>query len=636
MEGMKEKRGRVYFVYVAESAELNDALRTRIDERNWKILESREFFERKLDLDDRVLARGPLDFLKRVVRKAEEEGFALGFFPSDDQRRLANLLDLGGSVDERIEVLESVEPQPVDLLYAEEELVVYNAVVGDAPPFSFRVVLMNDSLASNKWELIWESIKELGRMHRVKSMIVTAKGQKFKTVLTGAILFNQRSISIAARLVDEPSYNDGLMRAILISPRSLVSYLHHIFVTFFPQFRQQSLPGSVGLIKTQEMNIECDPPLKVTVDGKEIGQTPMDFAVHPKALRFCAGEKFWEHNQSSQANKETIRIDNLPQSEEALSYAQKRLPLLNHASEQEYRDLFASLREDAKINDTYIVLMIFSTLLATVGLFLDSASVVIGAMLLAPMMQPIVSFAMGILRWDGSLAYRSIKTVLYGVGLVLASAMLVAWILPFDTVTPEMAGRLHPTLLDLMVAVVSGMAAAYAKKNAKVSGSLVGVAIAVALVPPLSTAGIGLGWGSLPMFFNAFLLFLTNLVGIVLAAGLVFMLMGFSPIKRAKKGLTFGLVFVILVSIPLTFSFRQMVLDAQLKRSLQTQVFHLGKKSVEIDRLELRHIRGKDLLVCDLIVSSPLKKEEILRLKEKIEKIARQPLQLEFVQRIRI
>lgn len=636
MESGEEKRGGIYFVYIAESAELNDDLWKRIEARNWTILESREFFDRRLDVEDRVLVRGPLDFLKQAVKKAEAEGFALGFFPSEDQKRLAGLLDLGGSVDERIEVLESADPQPVDLLYARDELVVYNAVVGDAPPFSFRIILMNDSMASGKWEVIWESIKELGRMRRVKSLVSTAKGQQFKTVLTGAILFNQRSISIAARLVDEPSYNDGMLRAILISPRSLVSYLHHIFVTLFPSFRQQSLPGSVGLIKTQEMKIECDPPLKVTVDGKEIGKTPMDFSVHPKALRFCAGERFWQHNQPTQASKETVRIDNLPQSEEALSYAQKRLPLLNHASEQEYRELFASLREDAKINGTYIVLMIFSTLLATVGLFLNSASVVIGAMLLAPLMQPIVSFAMGILRWDASLAYRSIKTVLAGVGLVLVSSMIVAWILPFDTVTQEMAGRLHPTLLDLTVAVVSGMAAAYAKKNAKVSGSLVGVAIAVALVPPLSTAGIGLGWGSLSMFFNAFLLFLTNLVGIVLAAGLVFMLMGFSPIRRAKKGLTFGLVFVILVSIPLTFSFRQMVYDAQLKRDLQTRVFHLGNKSVEIGRLELRHIQGRDLLVCDLVVSSPLKKKEIQGLKMKIEKIAKQPLQLEFVQRIRI
>ncbi len=636
MGSAEEVGGRVYFVYVAESAELRKDLRERIEARTWQILESGEFFQRKLNTEDRVLVRGPLDFLKRSVKKAEEEGFALGFFPSEDQRRLANLLDLGSSVDERMETLESVEAQTVDLLYAEEELVVYNAVIGDAPPFSFRVVLMNDSLARNKWELIWESIKELGRMHRVKSTIVTAKGQKFKTVLTGVILFNQRTISIAARLVDEPSYNDGMLRAILISPRSLVSYLHHIFVTLFPQFRQTSLPGSVGLIKTQEMTVECDPPLKVTVDGKEIGQTPMEFSVRPKALRFLAGKKFWEHNKPAQASKETVRIDNLPQSEEALSYAQKRLPLLNHASEQEYRDLFASLREDAKINGTFIVLMIFSTLLATVGLFLNSASVVIGAMLLAPLMQPIVSLSMGILRWDSSLAYRSIQTVLEGVGLVLASAMVVAWILPFDTVTAEMAGRLHPTLLDLIVAVVSGMAAAYAKKNAKVSGSLVGVAVAVALVPPLSTAGIGLGWGSLSMFFNAFLLFLTNLVGIVLSAGLVFMLMGFSPIKRAKKGLAFGLAFVILVSIPLTISFRQMVFDARLKRTLQAQVFHLGNKSVEIDRLELRHIKGKDLLVCDLIVSSPLKKEEVQRLKKEIEGIAKQSLQVEFVQRIRI
>ena len=453
--------------------------------------------------------------------------------------------------------------------------------------------------------------------------------------MTGVLVFNRESSTFASNLLQDSSYNDGQLRAFLISPLSIVSYIHHLFVTIYARFRQQSLPDSVGLVKSQSLSIQCDPPLNVAVDGVDIGTTPVEFQVHPKAVRFCAAEGFWEHNHPTQNDKETLRIDHLPQGDEAVDYARKRLPFLTHASEQEYRELFAALRQEGRLTGTFMMLMILSTLLATVGLFLNSASVVIGAMLLAPLMQPIVTFSMGMLRWDASLAYGSLRTVAAGVGLVLVSAMSVAWLLPFREVTSEMAGRLHPTLLDLMVAVVSGIAAAYAKNNPKISGSLVGVAIAVALVPPLSTAGIGLGWGNLPMFYHALLLFLTNFAGIVLAAALVFMLMGFSPLYRAKKGLTFGIIIVALVAVPLTLSFRQMARDAELIHRLETHRFLIGGKEARIDRLEMRH--GKmDRLICDLVVSSPLNSSEVHQLKQEIDTLAGEPLQLEFVQRIRL
>ncbi|ADV46531.1 TIGR00341 family protein [Nitratifractor salsuginis] len=634
-EEQEEKKIRKFFVHDGPIEELPEELQTGIAEREWHYLDDKAFFQSRLGPEDRVVAYGSLKFLKEAIVKAEAEGYSLGLIPTPKQRKLARILDITGSLQENLDFLERAEPQSIDLLYCEEELVIFNALVGDAPPLSLHNAFLHDDIETNKFELFIEAIRKTVSLKRVRTKVTTAKGQQIVTAITGSLIFNRKTSTFAANLLPDNTYNDGQLRAILISPLSIVSYIYHVFITIFTRYHKQTLPSSVGLIKSQALTFECDPPLPISIDGEEKGTTPATFQIHPKGVRFCAGEKFWERNKPTQTDKETIRVDHLPQGDEAVEYAQKRLPLLTHASEQEYKELFATLREEGKLTSTFMILMIFSTLLATVGLFLNSASVVIGAMLLAPLMQPIVTFSMGMLRWDSTLSYGSLRTVLVGVGLTLASAMSVAWLLPFRQVTAEMAGRLHPTLLDLIVAVVSGAAAAYAKNNPKISGSLVGVAIAVALVPPLSTAGIGLGWGELSIFYHAFLLFLTNFAGIVLAAAFIFMLMGFSPMHRAKKGLGFSLGIVVMVAIPLTLSYRQMAWDAQLIHRLQNQEFHIGKKVATLDRLEIRHARG-DLLICDLVVSSPLENEEIKKLKKQIDTIAGKKIELEFVQRIRL
>jgi uncharacterized hydrophobic protein (TIGR00271 family) len=628
-------KGKACFVYEGEIGELPVELRAALSERGVELLEGRDFFQKTFAQEDRVLLHGSLIFLKRAVRQAEAQGFAVGIWPTPTQKRLARVLRMPAETSQTLDLLLNADPKGLDLLYAGEEPVFYNALVGEAPPLAYHSSLMNDDLPSNRFKLFWRSLIRLRDMSKVSAKLTTAKGTTVSTAITGALVFNRESNALIANLLQESSYNDGQLRALLISPLSVVSYIHHLLVSIFARFRQSGLPGSVGLIKSQSLQIECTPPLMVAVDGVDIAPTPMEFSVHPKALKFCAPEAFWERNAPTQSDKEALKVDHLPQGEEAVEYARKRLPLLNHATEQEYRELFAGLREDAKLNSTFVILMILSTMLATVGLFLDSASVVIGAMLLAPLMQPIISFSMGVLRWDGSLAYGAFRTVVVGTLLVLSSAMVLAWLLPFEDVTNEMAGRLHPTLLDLLVAVVSGMAAAYAKNNPKISGSLVGVAIAVALVPPLSTAGIGLGWGELSIFTHAFLLFLTNFAGIVLAAAFVFMLLGFSPLHRAKKGLVFSLLIVLIVAMPLTFSFRQMARDARLLHKLENRDLFIQGKWIHIARVGIRHAGG-DRILCDLVVSSPLKNGELAELKHQIDGIVGAPWPVEIEQRIRL
>jgi uncharacterized hydrophobic protein (TIGR00271 family) len=223
-----------------------------------------------------------------------------------------------------------------------------------------------------------------------------------------------------------------------------------------------------------------------------------------------------------------------------------------------------TLRENAQISTTFLVFMVLSALLASFGLYADSTPVIIGAMILAPLMAPIISLSMAMARQDINLMHSSTKTLMTGLFVAMGFAMLLSFMLPMHLETTEISARLRPTLLDLGVAIISGIAGAYAYARVDAAKSLAGVAIAVALVPPLAVTGIGLGWMSPRIAFGALLLFLTNLAGIVFAASITFLLLGYAPFSRARRGIVLALIAVMLVSVPLAISFRQLSKEAAI------------------------------------------------------------------------
>ena len=174
-------------------------------------------------------------------------------------------------------------------------------------------------------------------------------------------------------------------------------------------------------------------------------------------------------------------------------------------------------------------------------------------------MAPIISLSMGVVRADAFLLSKSAKTLIFGIFMALLFSSIFTMFIPLEQITSEMQGRLNPNLLDLMVAIFSGIAGAYATSKEEVSKSLAGVAIAVALVPPLSVTGIGIGLANFDVIYGSFLLFITNLVGITLSAAFTFMVLGFAPIKRAKKGIFYTSILMALIAIPLVLSFMQVV-----------------------------------------------------------------------------
>jgi len=174
--------------------------------------------------------------------------------------------------------------------------------------------------------------------------------------------------------------------------------------------------------------------------------------------------------------------------------------------------------------------------------------------------------------------------------------------MPLENLTTEMQARLSPTLLDLSVAVISGIAGAYAHAKEEIAKSLAGVAIAVALVPPLSVAGIGVGWANWSMAEGAFLLFITNLVGIALAASATFLVLGFAPFKLAKKGFAITLLLMAGIVGPLYIAFVDLVEQGRIMRIVPTGQVELSGQQVGLRIVKVK--TGRPPLVRVILSSS--------------------------------
>ncbi len=184
----------------------------------------------------------------------------------------------------------------------------------------------------------------------------------------------------------------------------------------------------------------------------------------------------------------------------------------------------------------FVVLMVLSTVIAAIGLIQDSAAVVIGAMLVAPLMTPLLGLGLSLVQGNPVLAKISFRAIAMGLAVTLFVAFLVGLGTPgFDEPTREMLGRGGPSVLDLVVAFASGLAAAYAMSRPGLLAALPGVAIAAALVPPIATSGLALAIGDFVLAFNALLLFVINMVTIVLASMTSLWAVGIRNIDKVSR-----------------------------------------------------------------------------------------------------
>ncbi len=219
--------------------------------------------------------------------------------------------------------------------------------------------------------------------------------------------------------------------------------------------------------------------------------------------------------------------------------------LLQRVSRQE---LLSVIQKSSKINLTYTLLVILSAVVVTVGFLRDSEAIVIGSMVIAPLLGPIISVAFAAILGNYRLIIQSLGTFAFAIGIIILISILFSMVLPVSIDTHEFTSRTHVNLLDIVLAFASGTAGALSILR-RLPGSLVGVMVAAALLPPTVVLGTTIGDGMWREAYGSMLLLLVNVMSILLAAIIIFSLSGIQPIKwtevqRANTSRRLSIVFV--------------------------------------------------------------------------------------------
>ena len=292
----------------------------------------------------------------------------------------------------------------------------------------------------------------------------------------------------------------------------------------------------------------------------------------------------------------------------------------------------------------FFFMLAASGVIATFGLLSNSAAVIIGAMIVAPLMNPIISLAFGSIEMNRVLVLRSLLTIVFGTIIIITMAFFVSEIIGWKLAGSELIARMRPSLIDLGIAVAAGAAAAFAYTRPSVSSALAGIAIAVALVPPLCTVGIALALGhkaGTDIGFvmgtvsarGPFLLYLTNIFGIILSAALIFYLQYF----RRKASALVPLILIggslLFVIPPLGVSMDNLLVRNLVHRSLtiKTQELVLADRDVRFSNLSIRFKRGIAYIRADLIAAPGVLNQEVVdSIRADISEVIEMPVILEF------
>ncbi len=184
-------------------------------------------------------------------------------------------------------------------------------------------------------------------------------------------------------------------------------------------------------------------------------------------------------------------------------------------------ELYTKISGSAGLSFNYILLIIFSSIIAAVGIIYSNIPMVVGAMIIAPFLLPSVALSFATISGDFSLAGRALKVTFIGILLALVFSAFVGMLFPLDITAPEIVSRTQVSMGDVIVSLLSGSVAVLSFTTAMIT-SVAGVMVAVALLPPLVVAGMMLGTGNIAGFAGALLLFFVNLIGINIAGVITF------------------------------------------------------------------------------------------------------------------
>lgn len=261
------------------------------------------------------------------------------------------------------------------------------------------------------------------------------------------------------------------------------------------------------------------------------------------------------------------------------------------------------LDDESRMSARFVFMTLMSAAIAVLGLLLSSPAVVIGAMLLSPLMGPILGAGFSLVVGDALELRACARTLFYGTILAIAITALIVFLSPVQTVTQEIASRTRPNLFDLFVALFSALAGAYAMIRGR-DGTIVGVAIATALMPPLAVVGFGLATLNWTVFGGALLLFITNLTTIALSAAVMARFYGFSTAMTKKQTrlqvLAIVGVFAVL-AIPLSIALRQIAWETNATRQAQAVIKTAFPATARVTQIDLDNTHGNPVVTATIL-----------------------------------
>jgi uncharacterized hydrophobic protein (TIGR00271 family) len=599
---------------------------------NCQHIEDFKTFDRNtLTENDHVFLYLSDDEIKKLLPELAATNCAIGFLPHPEALQIRSGYQVPKDTKEAFEELfETDRVVKTGVLNCNGEVILNYVVIGEMVTFLTKKAKSKNIIY--KLRRFFRYLKRLVNIRALPFTIKTEDKEPVDTAATDILIVQFAHNSIVSRVFssDELS-SEKLFHTFVFAPRSVLQLVRAYVMKLLLGAGQKNKAFTfLSRLKTEDLTISSTQEFKCHIDGKYSSVKELNFSFQSNFKQIPSDSIKYALDTKDQTESKSFQTKYLPKGSLRQEMVRKHLPFISHASADEYKELFKQLRENAKPTQNYVILMILSVILATLGVFADSSPVIIGAMILAPLMAPIISFSMGVLRQDRQLMKNSFITMLVGIGVGYLFAIIFTLITPLTQINAEITSRIKPNIIDLGIAVVSGAAGAYAYSKEEIAKTLAGVAIAVALVPPLAVSGIGIAWLNFDIFFGAFLLLITNLTGMVLAAALVFLLTGYSPFQLARKGLLISFFVVISISIPLGYGFFKVVEENRIIRSLSD----MEVKGITLEKVVMES-RTPMIISLDFIANHTPSNEEIDNVKNRIEEMVGEEVTLKAAVRVK-
>ncbi len=321
-------------------------------------------------------------------------------------------------------------------------------------------------------------------------------------------------------------------------------------------------------------------------------------------------------------------VDNIP-THKVLMRANGMWRRKKFINKVDHREIVQLVKQDGGMSSRYAFMVIMSCAIAMLGLLLSSPAVIIGAMLISPLMGPIMSLGFSLCILDAKQMRKSLEAIVIGIILSLAISYFIVFISPITDPTPEIMARTRPNLFDLLVAIFSGFAGGYATIKQK-GATIVGVAIATALMPPLAVVGYGLATQTWAIAQGAFFLFMTNLLAISLTVTILAKWYGFGAHNGAKhtawQAVLIVGVFAVL-SLPLGLSLMDIAYQSYATKTTKAEINAYFKfANARVSNFNIAFNKAGDVVVDSLVVTDKYASTAAADIKEKLESLLDKPV----------